>query len=1105
MFSNRFIVKIARRSGLLIALIAALLVSSGNGMAQTTASMTGNVKDSSGAIVPGASLIIKNTESGMTRNAESDASGAYSVQSLPVGSYEITVEKEGFKQQVRRGITLTVAQQAVINLSLEVGNVEQQVTVTGEAPIVNTTLSSTSGLIGEQQVKDLPLNGRSFDQLLTLNVGTTNYTANTNHNAFSVAGKRPETARFTINGVDFIGADSSGQVITPTGASGQLLGVDAVREFNVVQHTAGAEYGKRAGGQITIVTSSGTNQLHGSAFEFIRNSKLDARNFFDQADVPAFKRNQFGGSLGGPIKKDKMFIFGNYEGFRQRLGISNLSYVPDLEARKGNLNGAPVPNLKTGMLPFFAYWPLPNGRNLGGGVAESFSSPAQKIREDFGLVRFDHTLTDKDSYSVNYNIDDGEKDDPAADPLFIAIAPQRSNLVAFQETHVFSPTVLNSATLGYSRAATQSGTPPVTPFDPSLYLISGAGPGAITIGGAIATTVGSTITSPSGNRSLLHVRNFFTYADDLHWVHGAHSISAGAWAQKIQQNLGGSPLAQGGSISYPSLTAFLQDAPTQFVAVPNPTPLGYRSTEAAFYIQDEIKLKTNLTLRLGLRDEMTTGWNEVTNRNANYFFDSNGVIQTNPLVGPSALSQNNASALWQPRAGLAWDPTGTGTWAVRAGFGIYNDLQDSLAHRISANPPYNARMTLTTPLLSFRPIAGGTQPAPSCTAFGQTNCSVFSPGGLDPTMHTPTHEEWSFTVERELTKDLMLQLSYVGSQSYHLSLSLNRNAAQPVVCNNPQGCVSGGVRTAAQTAIVPQGTTYIPSTPPNPALTLNGAAATLGPNPFVANTFSWMFAGTSNYHSGNVSLVKRAAKGLTFKMNYTFAKVMDQNSAITSSSGTNEPQMVYTLYNLKLSNGISAYSIKHQFNTNFSYELPFGHGQKWASSGVADKVLGGWQWNGIVTAQGGFPFTPQVGSNILGTGDTFNPDLPNWNPNFKGKVILGKPGQYFDPNAFVAPAPGTFGNVSRGALTGPGLTTVDMSLFKKIQLSERYSLRFQAEAFNLLNHTNFYSPSPIVFSAIGAAPQVVGGQPAFTYSTTAGAINKAATSRQLQFALKLMF
>src|SRR5438132_3032853 len=336
-------------------------------VAQTsTATILGTVKDTSGALVPGVSITVKHTESSLTRSVVSGERGAYTVPLLPVGAYEITTTMPGFKQVVRSGINLVVGQEAVVELTLEVGAPAEQVTVSEEAPLVNTTTASTSGVITEQQVKELPLNGRSFDNLILLNAGVSNATSNTLDggawNMFSVAGKRPETNRYTINGVDWVGGSATGQFITPNGASRQLLGVEAVREFNVLTDTYGAEYGKRAGGQITIVTSSGTNQLHGSIFEYMRNNALDARNFFDQTTgAPPFKRNQFGGSLGGPLKKDKMFLFGTYEGFQERLSRSSASVVPGAFARKGLMpDGSPVPNLKPELLKYAnAFWPAP--------------------------------------------------------------------------------------------------------------------------------------------------------------------------------------------------------------------------------------------------------------------------------------------------------------------------------------------------------------------------------------------------------------------------------------------------------------------------------------------------------------------------------------------------------------------------------------------------------------------------------------------------------------------------------------------------------------------------------------------------------------------------
>src|SRR3989454_10916962 len=319
-------------------------------VAQTsTATILGTVKDTSGALIPGVSITVKHTEIGLTRSVVSGERGAYNVPLLPVGAYEITTTMPGFKLAVRSGINLVVGQEAVVDLTLEVGANAEQVTVTGDAPLVNTTTASVSGLVNERQVKDLPLNGRSFDNLITLNAGAINYTALKTPNAptagegnsFSVAGRRPLENLFLLNGIEYSG--SSVQSNTPGGVSGQLLGIDAIREFNLVSDTYSAQYGKRAGAQVNIVTQSGTNQIHGTAFEFLRNSALDARNFFDVQNAPAptpvppFKRNQFGGALGGPLRKDKTFLFGNYEGFRQRLAISDVTTVPDGNARKGVL------------------------------------------------------------------------------------------------------------------------------------------------------------------------------------------------------------------------------------------------------------------------------------------------------------------------------------------------------------------------------------------------------------------------------------------------------------------------------------------------------------------------------------------------------------------------------------------------------------------------------------------------------------------------------------------------------------------------------------------------------------------------------------------------
>jgi len=1097
--------------------------------AQTsTATILGVVKDTSGALVPGVSITVKHTESGLTRTVVSGERGGYNVPLLPVGAYEITTTMPGFKQAVRSGINLVVGQEAVVDLTLEVGAVGEQVTVTEEAPLVNTTTSSTSGVITEQQVKELPLNGRSFDQLITLNVGVSNATSNTldsgNWNMFSVAGKRPETNRFIINGIDWVGGNANGQYITPEGASRQMLGVEAIREFNVLTATYSAEYGKRAGGQINIVTTSGTNQLHGSAFEYLRNSALDARNFFDQTiGAPPFKRNQFGGALGGPLKKDKMFAFGTYEGFQERLSRSSASIVPGAFARQGlawpgnSLGpngspvpvGSPVPGLQLAMLKYAnAFWPAPSTPDRPDGSAIAYANPPQKIGESFGLGRFDYVISTKDSFYGNLTVDNGLRINPwggggGGDPNFKTVADLLARTLSLKETHVFSSNLVNIATLGYARTYGDSVNAPAVPMSKDVVFLEGGNPGTVVIGGGISAAASSAIAGVPGNNPYWGVRNYFTYTDDVRFIKGKHSWSMGGWLMKVQQDQSGVALSSAANVAYPTIPAFLRDQPNNGILTRNAPTLGFRSTEGAWYVQDDMKLRSNFTLRLGLRHEMTNGWNEVVGRCSNYRFDPGFVIQTNPTVGKSCLEQNYAKFLLQPRVGLAWDPTGTGTWAVRAAFGIHNDLIDNLGIRAQAGmPPFAARESLpvtpATGFLPLLPLKKNVALPPTCGPGIAAPCSIYQPTGFDPNLSTPTVQIWDLTVERQLAKDLVLSVGYIGSQSYHTNTTANSNQAPPEVCQNPQGCGSGGVLPANQSAIVPQGTVYMPSKPP---IVVNGITLQQRPNPYVVYTQSWFGWGTASYHAMNVSVLKRAARGLTFKANYSFSKALDLNSAILAPSGENEPtNLVSGLYNRNLNKGVAAYNPAHQFNSNFSYQLPFGSGQRFGggASGLLNRLIGGWQWNGIATAQTGFPFTPLIGFNNSGTGDGTQPtDIADRNPNFKGPVILGTVDHWFDPRAFSMPIAGTFGNAGRSAYRGPGLFNVDTSLFKRIPIRESVTLQLRVEAFNVLNHVNLAFPNQVVFQ---------GNSSNYSYSESAGQItNTATTSRQIQFALKLLF
>jgi hypothetical protein len=1064
---------------------------------QVAASISGKVVDPSGRGVGGATVTVKSLETGATRAVTTGETGDFIMVGLPLGRQEVKVEKTGFKAAVRTGINLEVGQQAVVNLKLEIGELIQQVQVSEEAPVVNTTTASVAGIVDERQVKDLPLNGRSFDNLITLNPGAINYsamksanTSTSDGNTFTVAGRRPGDNLFLLNGIEYTG--SSQLAVTPGGVSGELLGIDAVREFNVLTDTYGAEYGKRSGAQVNVVTQSGTNVLHGTIFEFLRNSALDARNFFDQAFVPPFRRNQFGGALGGPLKKDRLFLFGNYEGFRQSLAVSSVSIVPDAEARLGFLPNASgvetkVSKLNPAMLPYMSFWPHSNGaellaNGLPSGTALSYNNPKESIREDFGTLRADYLLRVRDTLSAAYTIDDGNSLIPLADPLFASYTTLRMQVASLEETHVISPSILNTFRAGFSRAGFNLDSSPLASFPSSLSFVEGQGPGGIVIGGGTTTTGLAAITSagPNNAAGVWNRRNLFTYSDSVAITAGRHQISFGAWFQRLDDNED-TASRQLGQASFTSLTTFLRGTVSTFQVVPDANELGWRSFSGAWYFQDAIKLRTNLTLQVGLRHEFTTGWNEESGRASNYLTDASGVLITSPRVGGSAFTQNNATRLFSPRVGLAWDPFGNGRTSIRAGFGTYYSLIDDLSFLLNSLPPYNGSVSYAgVPLASVLPIVPGVAPAHSCGPGIPQPCTIFAPQGVQPNAKTPTVQEWNFTIEQELDKNTVLRLAYVGSHGYHGLLSVDPNTIPASVCSNAKGCTAGGTPGATKST-VPEGAQYIP--------------VESRPNPYLGAGFFWYTEGNSSYNALQVDVRRRLAQGLDFRANYTWSKNLDLNSGLTGAQAQNQAQMILDRNDLPRDWGLAALNITHQASISSHYELPFGQGKRWLNNagGVASKLINGWQLNGIATLLSGFPFTPQVGSNRSGDGDTRNPDRPSLNPSFTGPVILGSPNEWFNPNAFVLPAAGTYGNLGRGTFIGPGLADLDLSVFKDTVVAERTTLQFRAEFFNALNRANFGTPNATVFA---------GG----AINASAGLITSTATtSRQIQFGLKLIF
>jgi hypothetical protein len=1064
---------------LCLAVLSILCVSSLPVVAQVSAALSGRVVDQTGAAVSGASVTAKDTDMGISRTTITDAAGRYELPALPIGRYEVQAAKDGFAEEIRSGILLVVGQDATADLTLKIGNVSEQIKVVADAPIVNATTQDISGLVGEKEVKELPLNGRSYDLLLTINPGVVNFSwektggigvsNSTTGNNFAVSGNRPQQNLFLLNGIEFTGAAENN--MQPGGASQNLLGVEAVREFNVLRDSYGAEYGKRPGAQVIIVTQSGSNHWHGSVYEFLRNNVLDAPNYFDQGSAPPFRRNQFGSAVGGPLQKDKTFLFLNYEGLRQHLHQTSVAFVPDLASR-----ASAVPSV----VPLLNLWLTPTASDPDfSGIAQVSSSPLQTIREDFGTARVDHVFSAKDNLAAVYTADDGADFTPTtANPYSTDVLNLREQVVSLEETHVVSPALLNTARVGYSRAGYFfTGQPtPGTPAAGVPGFVTGHLVGAVVVGGSAASNPQAQIGLAGSNNgsNLSMARNLYTYEDRVALTHRAHQLSFGAWFQQFQSNET-IALSQYGQATFTSLQTFLTGTTSTFLYDPAPTGMNWRSLFGAVYAQDVIRVSPKLTLTLGFRGEFSTGWNEAHGRAANYTF-SDGVISSQPRVSNNAFTVNNAKFLPEPRVGFAWSPHSERT-VVRGGFGMYNELQDALGYRMDQNAPFNPTYSIASLPVSKLPIAP--QAAPPANA-------LLVPGGTQPDLEMPTLISYSLRVEQTLTPNTSLTVGYVGSHGYHEIVGIDGNTPVPTICPTSP-CPATYPKTfpgALAGAPVPAGSYYIPT----------GRAKA---NPALANTWTWFSVGDSSYNSLQVDLNHRFSHGLSLRGVYTWSKALDDGDSLNATTAGNAPGLVSNPNDVRADWGPATYDVRNLGVITVVYELPFGAGKQFAGGlgKLGNGVVGGWSVNSIVLLQGGFPFTPQLSYNPSNNGDTRNPVRPFVNPNFTGSAIIGKPSQWFNPNAFLQPPAnsGFFGNLGRNTLTGPGLATWDFSAVKNITIHERLSLQFRSEIFNLLNRANFDTPNLIVFTPTGL-------------SGTAGAITSTSTTaRQVQFALKLLW
>ena len=1020
--------------------------------------ISGTVVDSTGAVVPSAQVLIHDDDTGSQRTLNTSSAGAFTAPSVSVGRYTVTVSAPGFSPYKRTDVTVTVGQTLELTLKLTVRSGTETVNVEDTPPAVNVSTEQSSGLVNSRQVKELPLNGRSYDQLLTLNPGIVNYTnqrsggVGTSNSSvgsmFSVSGRRPQDNLFLLNGIEY--TEASLINTTPGGTSGQLLGIDGIREFNVVTNTYSAAYGKRDGAQISIATTGGTNQLHGSAFWFLRNSFLDARNYFDNARIPEFQRNDFGTSLGGPLHRDKAFLFANYEGYRQNLGESIVTLVPDATSRAKAV---------TSVQPLLNLWPIANGPEVlingaSSGIALYTGTAPQHIREDFGTTRFDYNLSVNDLFNAIYTVDDSTASTPSADPYSYVSERLREQVLSAQEQHIFSSKLINIARIGLSRstfyflgyvpAAQQALAPSVRPGVPS-YAVVIAGSTASN-GASSVTTAGANVGSNNGI-----TRNLYTFDDHAYYTFGRHTLQGGVWLQRLQSN---DNLAQNqyGQASFASLSTFLAGTIKTFTYAPATTELGWRALFVDAFLEDTWHISPRLEARIGFRSESSTGWSESQGRAGVYTF-TNNIINSTPSVQSNALTNNRALFLPEPRVGIAWNVLGNGRTSIRASAGMHHSLLDALDYRLDQAAPFN-----TVYSYSSTTVATPTSSTP-----------LVSPSTIDTGIATPALLSYSLKIEQQLAPATSITVSYDGSHSYHQILNGDLNEPAYTVFAN--------------------GTIYYPNT--------------TKANPAVANTTSWWAGGSGNYNAFVLDLRHDLSHGIQLRANYTWSKNLDDGSAWNTSVSSNTPAFVAVPSLPHLDYGPAATDIRQIVAINGTYDLPrLPH--------LASRIAEGWSVATIANLTTGLPFSPQLGYNPTGSGDSRNPIRPNLNPAFSGALYTrgstaARATQFFNPNAFSAPAFGTVDNAPRDGLTGPGYADWDLSLLKSTQFTERTHLQFRAEFFNILNHTNLSLPNEVVYSA-GPTQGTAANQTTAAAFGSPGVVSATAnTSRQIQLGLKLLF
>jgi hypothetical protein len=1028
----------------------------------TTGSISGTVTDESKAVLPGATVTVTNTQTGASRTIVTDERGRYHAFNLQPAVYSVASELPGFSSTSRKDVEVTIGNDVLVDLAMKVGTVSETITVSGEATMLDTRATVVGGLVSTKQIAELPLNGRNFMQLATLQPGVVvsrgtarDFTGGYAGTQLSVGGARPEQTGYFMDGTNI--ADVSDKA--PSSTAGVLLGVDTVQEFSVQTHGYSAEFGRAAGGIVSAVTKSGTNMFRGTAFEFHRDSALDAKNFFDVSDPAPFNRNQFGGTLGGPVLKNKLFFFGSYEGLRDRRSVTLSARLPNALAHQGfvPVNGVLTNvGVKAKVRPYLdLLFPIPDGKDFGDGTAELRHSHTDPTDENFVVTKFDYNLGTKDSLMLRFSSDISDNANSDTHPLFVDMVGTNTRYFTVQDQHLFSSSTLN--TLRVALNTTQRDDDLVTRdpdlIPPALFFTEDPHWGAINIIGL--TQAGSTATIPVDyNQKLFQVSDTFTVS------RGTHVWKSGFDYQHYRFK-GFSYSRYGGEMRFRNLQEFLALSRSATAEVDRftgnlpgtDTRRDIGQHYAAFFVQDDWRLSEKLTLNYGLRYDFVTVPQEKNGKMAGLL--SLDDLETGPkgVTPGSDLFKNPSKKSFAPRLGVAWNPTGNDRNIVRGGYGVfYQPLTVSFyrgtAFRIY---PYFAGVDIRQPPVFGPAIKDVLANADPSTVQKRSEFVIYD-------ANQPYTQQWHVNYQRDLGGGYTAQVGYIGSKGTNLPFYGDPNSVPAV-----KG--ADGV-----TRLVPGAGLRYPSW---------GRIRTR------------INVARSDYDGLIMGMNKRFSHNVMFQASYTYGHSNDTWSGgqIGGSDFDNGAGSATNWWDPQAEYGPSNYDVRHNFVFNAVYQVPLGANL----TGLAAALGKGWHVGGVLQLSTGVPITPIIGFDRVG--DLQSDAASIQKPDQVGAISYPHTAdQWYDPHAFALPPVGTYGNAKRGAIRGPGVKIADLTTFKNIQTG-RVTTQFRLEAFNVFNWVNLGLPSAsAIFNTDG------------TYSAVAGRITSTATpARQLQIGLKLIF